>query len=359
MSTTKKLGHILSTPSFIRMTAAGFDFSDNRARLVCLKETKKGIEVSHFDQRAIPKDVVHMGRIEKEDVLVGILKEMRKTSPVSFLRVTIPESQGYSFIIHIQATSHKEVRSSIELVLEENIPLSIADSIFDYTILSQAMGKITVQVVAISRVLQESYYRVVSDAGFIPVGFELEGHAIARALVPNTDMDSYMIVDLGQSKTGVIVVANKQILFTATIDFGGEQLTMMIMKALSISYEEAEQVKKTHGFSFGGEDDKVYESMIGTLATLRDEINNHYVYWNDKKNQLTPVSPIKKIILCGGGSNLINIDEYLKAGLRIPVVKANPWVNMFSFEDIVPVISREDALGYTTAIGITLADIYQ
>jgi type IV pilus assembly protein PilM len=341
------------------MNAAGLDFSDNRARLVCLKETKKGIEVSHFEQRPIPKDVVHMGRIEKEEVLVGVLKEMRKTSPVSFLRVTIPESQGYSFTVQLQATSHKEVRNSIELILEENIPLSLADSIFDYTILSQEMEKVTVQVVAISRVLQESYYRVVTNAGFIPVGFELEGHAIARAIIPHADMDPCMIVDLGQSKTGVAVVANKQIFFTATIDFGGEQLTTMIMKALNISYEEAEQIKKTHGFSFGGEDDKVYESMIGTLATLRDEINNYYVYWNNKKNQILPVPQIMKIMLCGGGSNLINIDEYLKAGLRIPVTKANPWVNMFSFDDIVPVISREDALGYTTAIGITLADIYQ
>lgn len=341
------------------MKASGLDFSDNRVRLVCLKETKKGVDVQYFDQQLIPKETVHMGRIEKEDVLIALLKEMKKKTPVSFVRVTIPESQAYSFVIEVQATKHSEIRNSIELVLEENIPLSVTDTIFDYTILFQSKDALLIQVVAVSKVLQESYYRVVSMSGFIPVSFELEGHAIARALIPDNDDDSYMIVDLGQSKTGVIFVSNKQVIATTTIDFGGDRLTTMLMKALSVSFEEAEEIKKTHGFSFGVGDDKVYESMIGTLATLRDEINNQYVYWNNKKNTLVDFPPIKKIILCGGGSNLIHIDEYLKSGLRIPVEHANPWINMFSLDDMIPRIPRNLALGYTTAIGIGLADIKQ
>lgn len=339
------------------MSSAGLDFSDNRARIVVLKETKKGTEVSHFCQKTIPKGVVQLGRIENEEKLTEILKELKNEVHTNFVRVSIPESQGYSFMVRVDATSHKEVRSAIDLVLEEYIPLSLTDTIFDYTIISEAPGGAVVQVVAISRVLQESYYRTVTNAGFIPVSFELEGHAIVRTLIPDGDVDSYMIVDMGQSKTGIIITSNQHTVFTTTIDFGGDQLTTMLAKALSISYEEAEIVKKTEGFSLSTNDNKLYESMIGTLATLRDEINNHYIYWHDKKNQIIPFPPVKKIILCGGGSNLLNIEEYFKVGLRVPVVKANPWINMFSLEDIIPPISRDEAPGYTTAIGIALADI--
>ncbi len=340
------------------MPAAGLDFSDDRIRIILLDETKQGLEVVHHDHVLIPDGVVHSGRIEKEDEFVALLQTLRSKIKTPFVRVSIPEFQGYSFMTGVEAFSHKEIRSTLDLLLEENIPLSIDDAIFDYSVIEQLPDKTIIQVVAVSHVLQKSYQQAITKAGFIPVSFELEGHAIARGIIPRNKEDSFMIVDMGQSRTGITIVTRQKTVFTATLDFGGEQLTRAISKTFNISFEEAEKLKKIYGFSTQGEDVRVYEAMIGSLATLKDEINRHYVYWHDKKNQIVPFEKIETIYLCGGNSNLVSIDDYLRSGLKLNIVQGNPWVNMFSLDDVVPRISQEDAVGFTTAIGLALADFY-
>jgi Tfp pilus assembly PilM family ATPase len=78
--------------------------------------------------------------------------------------------------------------------------------------------------------------------------------------------------------------------------------------------------------------------------------------WHEKKDQLGGFPAIDTIYLCGGHSNLIGLDEYLSASLKLKVVQVNPWRNCFSLDKHIPQINKEVSMSYVTAIGLALAD---
>ena len=96
---------------------------------------------------------------------------------------------------------------------------------------------------------------------------------------------------------------------------------------------------------------------------IENFMSENVLYKNSKLENLCLnfVIPGYEIEMIENGQNIIlsanNIEEYIHVGMKIPVVKANPWINMISLEEIIPPISQEQALGYVTALGIALADI--
>ena len=55
---------------------------------------------------------------------------------------------------------------------------------------------------------------------------------------------------------------------------------------------------------------------------------------------------------------MFGLIEYLESTLRTEVVIGDPWVNIFDLKDQVPNIPRDEALSYTPALGLALADFF-
>jgi Tfp pilus assembly PilM family ATPase len=90
---------------------------------------------------------------------------------------------------------------------------------------------------------------------------------------------------------------------------------------------------------------------------LRDEINRHFVYWHtheDEDGIKNP--PIKKILLCGGDSNLVGLPDYLSVTMKTEVEMANVWCNILNTEEYIPSIDFKDALSFAASLGLALGD---
>jgi Tfp pilus assembly PilM family ATPase len=90
---------------------------------------------------------------------------------------------------------------------------------------------------------------------------------------------------------------------------------------------------------------------------LRDEIVKHFLYWHthkdeDNKNNL----PIKKIIFCGGDSNLIGLVDYISVSMKSSVEMANVWTNISNSFNYIPTMNYKETLSYSTAIGLALGN---
>ena len=146
-------------------------------------------------------------------------------------------------------------------------------------------------------------------------------------------------------------------MFTSTVDVGGVILNNMIQKNFKISFEEAEKMKKKFGLQRNSVNKELFSVLLNSVSILRDEIEKHFLYWHTHLDEDEKERPsIKKIILCGGDSNLIGIAEYFSVSIKCKVDIANVWVNVFNLENEIPDINFDKSLTYATALGLALGD---
>lgn len=344
------------TPSFLAMNSCALDISDLTIKYGELLITPQGLRLGRFGEEDIAPGIIVSGKIEKENELVAILTSLRKRERLHFVRISLPEEQMYLFTLSLPLMKREEIRDTILLQLEEHIPLQAVDTVFDYEILSQNGEGITIQVLAISTAIIESYVSVFKQSGLVPLSFELEAQAIARAVIPEGDSSTVMIVDFGKTRTGVSIAENGRVVFTTTLDIGGATLTSMISKNFSLSIEEAEKLKRANGLESTPGTEDIFPVILNGLSVLRDELTKQYDYWKTRIKDGTRHTEISRMILCGGDSNLLGLAEYLESSMMIKIEHANAWTNISTMDISVPDMSRAESFGYVTVLGLALAD---
>lgn len=344
------------TPRFLALSSVGLDFSDHSLRFVEVTASRHGLGLHRFGEEKIPEGTVKGGRIIDANRFSGFLTEVRKKHKLKYVRVSLPEEHVYSFTTTIDAVQPHEVRGAIELLLEDNIPIKAAEAVFDFAVLKRNGSRLVVHVIAAAAAIADSYYQTFEMAGLVPVSFELEAGAIARSIIPREAQGAYLVVDFGEMRTGISIVAHGLPVYAATLEVGGAILTQMIAKEQGIPFEDAEAMKKSYGVASPEENKKLFSSLINGLSTLKDEINRRYIYWHTKKDDDMEFPKIEAVLLCGGDANLKGLPDYLATNLKLPVRLANPWENMFSFEERIPELPFHQALSYVTAIGLALGD---
>jgi type IV pilus assembly protein PilM len=348
--------HYFPVPDFLAMSSHAVDISDESIKYGKITSHVEGLSVESVGYEKIPTGIVSTGRIENEAKLVEILNAIKNKEKMKFVRVSLPEEQMYLFNVVLPKLTNAEIKDTISLQLEDHIPLSATDAIFDYELIREVNDEsIFVQVVATSASFIESYLSVFSQVGLVPVSFELETQAIARAVVKHDLIGSAMIVDFGKTRTGISIVENGRVMFTSTFDMGGQRITEVISKHFKVSIEQAEQMKKAYSELGSDAENDIFPAIVSNLSVLLDELRKHYSYWHTHNSEDgKPHEKIQKIILCGGESNLYGIVSYLKTSMEMPVEYANVWVNILDITKQLPEMSFGDSLIYPTVFGLAL-----
>jgi type IV pilus assembly protein PilM len=341
------------------MNSCALDISDQSIKYGELLATPLGLRLGRFGHEKIPPGIVVSGKIENEAELVRVLRDLARREHLHFVRISLPEEQMYLFTIGLPKATSGDLREAISLQLEEHIPLKALDTTFDYEVVLENDQTIFVEVLAIATGTIESYLSVFQKSGLVPLSFELEAQAIARAVIPHDDSSAVMIVDFGEARTGASIAHNNRVFFTTTLDIGGISLTNMIAKNFSISFEEAEKMKRSYGLSSTSNADDIFPAILNGISVLRDELNRHYIYWKTHEDDGTKHEKLDRIILCGGDANLTGLSNYLESSMSIKVENANAWTNISDMKISVPDMSFEESFGYATVLGLALADYIQ
>jgi len=339
------------SPSF------GLDISDESLKFAELIPTKGGIKMGRHGERKIPTGIIESGKIKDPIQLEQVLLSLKKEEGVRFARVSLPEEQVYLFRLELEKTGLQNVRESIELALEEHIPVSAEDATFDYELLNEDENSLDLQVAAIPNNVIKSYLSVFKNSTISVQSSELEAQAIARAVIKKGDMDTYMIVDFGQTRTGIFIISRGVAVFTSTLDLGGVALVNMIEKSLKVNHEDALKMKMEYGLSRNASNKELFPAILNIVSVLRDEMAKHFLYWHTHKDvNGKDRPPIKKIILCGGDSNLAGFAEYISVSMKIPVELANVWINIIDTGKHIPEINFNKSLTFAAVFGLALGD---
>ena len=344
-------------PNFLAATSFGLDISDESVKFVELIMTKDGVKIGRYGERTIPPGVIESGKIKDSKQMEEILSKLRKEEGVKSVRVSLPEEQVYIFQLRLEKAGLKKVKEGIELALEEHVPIPAQDAIFDYELISEDAKNIEVQVTTIPKNIIENYLLIFKHSKILVQSFELEAQAVSRAVIGKDDMETYMIVDFGKKRTGIFIVSRGVVMFTSTLDVGGVTLNSVIQKTFQTSMEEAEKMKQQYGLQRNVPNKEIFAVLLNSVSILRDEIVKHFFYWQTHKDEEGKNNPpIKKIILCGGDSNLIGLSDYISVSMKNPVEMANVWTNITNTNNNIPEMSFRQALAFATTIGLALRD---
>ncbi|HNW71433.1 MAG TPA: pilus assembly protein PilM [Candidatus Paceibacterota bacterium] len=344
------------TPKLLTVPSFGLDISDESIKFIELIQTNHGIKLGKHGERKIPAGTIESGKIKDLRKMEEILSSLRKEDKIKSVRVSLPEEQVYLFELRLEKAGLLNIRDSIELSLEEYIPISAQDAIFDYEILSEDEKGFDLQVSAIPKNIVEGYLSVFKNSMINVRSFELEAQAIARAVIKKEDKETYMIVDFGEKRAGIFIVSRGIVMFTSTLDVGGSLLTKMIQKNFKVTFEEAEKMKKKYGLERNTENKEMFSVLLNSISILRDEVVKHFVYWHTHKEGGKDRPPIKKIIMCGGDSNLIGLSDYFAVSTKNTIEIANVWVNINNNNKYIPEIKFDQSLTYAAAIGLALGN---
>lgn len=344
-------------PVYLTMPSVGIDISDRTMKFVELSDERGRRVPTCFGDRPLEEGIIQGGKILDGDRLQKALAALKDEFSFSFVRASLPEQQAYVYQTKVPVVEDEEhLLQAIEFKLEENAPIPAQEALLGYEVLStDTKGEyMSVTVTAYPKENADLYVAALERAGLTPLSLEIESQAIARSVIPEGNQDTHLIVDFGETRTGIAVVSCGLLAFTSTVEVRGSDLTEAIRKNRKVEAKEVAVIKNEEGIRAQAGGGELAEALRHVVASLASEIERHYTYWNTHIPEGGTCGEIKSILLCGGNANLAGLPEYLSSQLKVPAKRANVWVNAFSFEEEVPPISFRESLSYATTVGLAL-----
>lgn len=347
------------------------DISDCAIKVLKLKKKHNFFKVEFLNEIEIQPGVVDGGVIKNEEVLTGLIKKSLTTLPGKKIRlkdviISLPEEKSFLEVIQMPQMSREELKTAVLYQAENYIPLPIDQVYLDFKIIDtnlQNNDHLDVLLIAMPKIIIDSYLLCFKKADLNPVVLEVESQAIVRALVKNESSTTPLIlVNYGKKNSNIIIFSGKSIKFTSSVTASSNQITEAIAKALNISEEQAEKIKLNYSLLKKDENEeskKIYNIIYPVLTELVVQIKKYLTFYNDHNfhehnNDLVDNKSNGKIILSGGGSNLKGLAEFISKEILIKTEIGDVFSNLNLKENNFFPISKEKKSSFCTVIGLAI-----
>jgi Tfp pilus assembly PilM family ATPase len=342
-------------PRFLEMPAPGLSITDAGIRLIEFKKDHGGIALKQFGEAILPKGTIVSGSIKDSQTLIKILEDFRKKHDIKYVRTMLPEERAYLFRTKIQNIPNRNIHTSVEFSIEENVPISVADAVFDYSIIGKAEGEdleedevVDIFVSVIPQEVVSEYLDIFQTAGFTPLHFEIESQAVSKAVIPKGENRPMLVINLGKERVGLYVVSSEAVAFTSTVPITLPDENRVVSSDIKYVSENKEEELASSN---------VVSEFVG-LNNAVEEIKKIFLYWQTQSNtDGKPIEQIQAAYICGDEGGRHGIAEYFSQKINIPVNLSNVWVNVFSFHNYVPDITLEKSLNFAGAIGLAISHL--
>jgi type IV pilus assembly protein PilM len=265
--------------------------------------------------------------------------------------IAIPENKAYTRILKLPLLNDEEVASAVKWEAEELIPIPIKEAIIQHQVIErQEAGnppQVVVLLVAVQKELVEKYMKMLRLVGLNVVGVETNLLSLVRSVsYPNKVS---IIADIGAYATNIAIAKSEQLVFSRSISTAGSALTRAVAQSLGVSLEQAEQYKRTYGFSEGQLEGKVGDALTPILRVIIEETKKAINYYQLEVKGDKPSS----VILSGGSAGLPGITTVFTKYLDIEVAMCNPFSKIEVDQESAKNLASFAPL-YSVAVGLAM-----
>ena len=346
--------------------AFGLDIGDLTIKLVQLQKhtfshKKPHYELTNYRSVSIPPGLIVNGEMQKPEEIRKYIQKLLKGNsnqkPIKspWIVATLPENKSFIKLIQVKKNADELIDEDIINIAKKHIPFDEDNYYLQWQIIPDSIGntpKTRILIGAAPKAIADSYTYLFESLGLGVVALEIEAIALTRAMITahkKYENEARAILDIGATRSCLIVYDNDVVQFSTSIPYSGELLTTALMQRAHLSYEEAEEMKKNVGLEYSQNKNQAWQVMSDLTEELVTGIKNaldfYYSHFSD-------TNKVTRIIMCGGGANLPKLDRVISSQLKLTARPGMPWKNLSSTKPIN--ISSEVSLNYATAIGLAL-----
>jgi type IV pilus assembly protein PilM len=351
---------IFRPPNFLSLSVAGVEISNESIKYIEFTNKKGIFSIKNFGQINLDKNIVKDGDILNKEALVKALIEVKKNISSDFVKVSIPEEKTYIFDTQIPEEAKNNIREALEFKIEENVPLKLDESSFEYEIVgsdTSSRGIILNVSVMPKRVLSE-YTEVFNRVGIYPIGYEIESKMLADSVIAKDDKGDYIIVNIKEDSTLLVAVIDGYVRTTSQIQVGERAMRENLLKTGLFSDEIVSGKFFESDFSFETTYTKEsYSSLVNIFSILKDEVEkfNEYIINRFPNSKISEKGKIDKIILCGKSSTLPGLVKQVNQNIKADIIFADVWLNIFDVKKSASGMKFHDSLSFATPIGLVVS----
>jgi type IV pilus assembly protein PilM len=175
---------------------------------------------------------------------------------------------------------------------------------------------------------------------------EVETFPLARSLL-NRLTDTAMIIDIGAQATSFHIIDRGTPRVSHSMEYGGKNITQLLMQALSIEEDEAETLKTQHGLS-PSLPDRAGPALQGAVLKIAEQAKRVLENYHEQSHHT-----LNKTIIIGGGALMKGLPEIMTQFLGHSVTVGNPWRGLSypgKLEQRLHVLGPQ----YAVAVGLAL-----
>lgn len=354
--------------SFIQKSIApsylGVDIGTTSIKMVEVKRGSKGPRVMNYGMlessgylaranQALQTSGLKIFEAGAVELLRALIKETgTKTTDVI---ASIPPFEVFTSLLDFPAMEQKEIQQAIVYQARQYVPIPLEEVALDWMKVADYVDEkgFAHQKILLISVPQEAikrYQRIFQGAGLTLRALELESLSLARIF--GGDPTSSIIVDIGSRSTNIVFMERGIMAWGAQSDFAAASLTQALATSLGINPLRAEELKKERGVLGTGPNYEISSIMAPFLDAIINEVKKaQYSY----VQQFAAAAKAERIILAGGGANLLGIEKYFEREFAIPVVKAAPFAKFEYPDEILPFVPELNPL-LTVALGLGMKE---
>lgn len=291
---------------------------------------RRPVTLERLGQVTLPAGVVRDGEILEPDAVIGALCTLWARYGFSGRKVALGLASPQVIVreLDLPYWGDDRLRAALPFEVQDHLPLPVQQVVLDFQTIERyeiedGRHRSRILLVAVPRPLVDRVVGVVRTARLHAVELDLAAFALLRSLASTreTDADGELLLDIGASVTNVVVHRGGRPRVVRILPMGGSDLTEALASGLGLSEEQAELAKTSGLLELEGgireHADKLVEEHIDRLVSqLRAALG---------ACRAAPDStPVSRIVLSGGTSQLAGLNLRLSESLGMPVVQGHP-----------------------------------
>ncbi|MFT5992086.1 MAG: general secretion pathway protein L [Bradymonadia bacterium] len=239
----------------------------------------------------------------------------------------LPANSAYVAVVTLPFSDPKQVELVLPPQLEGKLPVESEDLLVDFMVSGTAPnGEHRIFAAGVDPTRLALSLAELEDIGAEPRVLDLPPWSLlaaSRGLAGETD-DVIGVVDIGATSTQLLVHAGANVLYTRSFNIGGDRVTRGLADVFELGFAKAQDGKHSEGFIDAAMSEpagSVGDDAVDIAQACREAVKPLVRQLRRSLHAQAAESgtPVGHVYLCGGGSALPGLPEYLAQSLGVEV----------------------------------------